>query len=33
LKLMVVLGLTNDLEEVRKYFEKHIGGFINEVEH
>lgn len=33
LKLMVVLGLTNDLEEVRKYFEKHIGGLVNEVEH
>lgn len=33
LKLMVLLGKTNDIEEIRKYFESHIGGFISEVEH
>ncbi|KAF2962408.1 asparaginase [Fervidobacterium sp. 2310opik-2] len=33
IKLMVVLGKTNDLEEIRKYFEKHIGGPVNEIEH
>ncbi|HOJ94995.1 MAG TPA: asparaginase [Fervidobacterium nodosum] len=33
IKLMVVLGKTNNLEEVRKYFEKHIGGPVNEIEH
>ena len=32
IKLMVVLGKTNDIEEIRKYFEKHIGGLVNEVE-
>ncbi|MGB9615280.1 MAG: asparaginase, partial [Fervidobacterium sp.] len=32
IKLMVILGKTNDIEEVRKYFEKHIGGLINEIE-
>lgn len=33
IKLMVVLGKTNNLEEVRKHFEKHIGGPVNEIEH
>ncbi|MFN3692151.1 MAG: asparaginase [Fervidobacterium sp.] len=32
LKLMVLLGKTNNVEEIRKYFESHIGGLINEVE-
>lgn len=32
IKLMVVLGITQDIEEIRKYFEKHIGGSISEVE-
>lgn len=32
IKLMIVLGKTNDIEEIRNYFEKHIGGLINEIE-
>ncbi|ODN31408.1 asparaginase [Fervidobacterium thailandense] len=32
IKLMVVLGITQDIEEIRKYFEKHIGGNVSEVE-
>jgi len=32
IKLSVVLGKTNDIEEIRKYFEKHIGGAMSEIE-
>uniref|UniRef100_A0A7C5VLX9 Asparaginase n=1 Tax=Fervidobacterium thailandense TaxID=1008305 RepID=A0A7C5VLX9_9BACT len=32
IKLMVVLGITRNIEEIRKYFEKHIGGSVSEVE-
>lgn len=32
IKLMVVLGITQNIEEIRKYFEKHIGGSVSEVE-
>ncbi|MEN3043137.1 MAG: asparaginase [Fervidobacterium sp.] len=31
-KLMIVLGKTNNIEEIREYFERHIGGAINEIE-
>lgn len=33
IKLMVVLGVTSELEEIRRYFERHIGGYVSEIEH
>ncbi|MEJ5258302.1 MAG: asparaginase [Fervidobacterium sp.] len=33
IKLMLVLGITSDIEEIRKYFEIHIGGMMSEIEH
>ncbi|WP_448376438.1 asparaginase [Fervidobacterium sp.] len=33
IKLSVVLGKTTDIEEIRTYFEKHIGGAMSEIEH